>query len=250
MLLAAYFDESESQGQPPNVMTVAGYLANATQAKRMTREIGKGHTRFGIEFFHQNECAQGSGQYAHLDKPECVKAQDYLRAIIKRRTMLGRAASINIDQYLEIVGQGPNIPTPYAYACLSVMNSIRRWIEETGFDGKIDYFFESGYKDQRNGKRFIDYMTEIDETKSLYRMIGYGHYDKREIWPLQTADMLAWYTNQEFTRHKANKTERRKDFSALLRAPPIDMRMDHNRESLEAFKRVLDEHGGSVLAMG
>jgi hypothetical protein len=249
MLLGAYFDESESQGAPPNVLTVAGYLVKDVQAKRMTREIGKRLARFGIEFFHQTECAQGTGQYVHLDKAERVQAQDYLRAIIKRRTMIARAASINIDDYLEIVGEGPGIPTPYAYACISVMNSVRRWIEETGFNGKIDYFFESGYKDERNSKRFVEYMTELDELKSLYCMIGHGHYNKRDVFPLRAADMLAWYTNQEFSRVKLGKVERRKDFAALLRPPPIDMRMDHNRTSLTELKRILDEFGGSIVEL-
>lgn len=245
MLLAAYFDESESQGASPNVMTVAGYLVKDEQAKRMSREIARGQALFGIEYFHQNECAQGRDQYAHLDKAGCIKAQDYLRTIIKRRTILGRGVSINIDQYLDIFGDGPNVPTPYAFACISVMISVRRWIEETAFDGKIAYFFESGFKDERNGRRFIDYLMQLEEARRAYRMVSFAHANKREIAPLQAADMLAWYTNQEFSRVKIGKTERRKDFAALLR--PQDMRMDHNRETLERFKRLLDEHGGSVL---
>lgn len=245
MLLAAYFDESESQGDPPNVMTVAGYLVKDAQAKRMTREIIKGHDLFGIEFFHQAECALGVDQYAHLTKPERVKAQDYLRAVIKRRTMLGRAVSISIDQYRRILGDGPDVPTPYAFACISAFVSIRRWIEASGFDGRISYFFESGYKDQSNGRRFVDYLMYTDAAKQRYRMASFAHADKRDVPPLQASDMLAWYTNQEFSRLKNDKTERRKDFAALIR--PQDMRMDHTRESLERFKRLLDKHGTSVL---
>lgn len=247
MLLAAYFDESESQGAPPNVMTVAGYLIKDTQAKRMTREIGKGHERFGIPYFHQSECAQGNGVYAHLSKPQCVEAQDYLRAIIKRRTIMGVGANINIDDYERIVGVGPDTPTPYAYAMIGAMNAIRNWIDRTGFDGEIAYFFEDGYKDERNGKRFIDYLM-YGRGLEPYRLVSHAHVNKRSYFPLQAADMLAWYTNQEFTRHKSGRTERRKDFAALLR--PQDRRMDHTPESLADFRRIVDEYGSAALLGG
>lgn len=245
MMLAAYFDESESQGDPPNVMTVAGYLVKATQAKRMTREIIKGHSKFGIDYFHQSECAGGGGQYAHLGEPGCIQAQDYLRAIIKRRTIMGAGVSISIDQYTSIIGKGPDNPTPYAFAMLSAMQIVKSWVDRTGFEGGISYFFENGYKDEANGKRFMDYLLQIEQARRDYRMLTWSHANKRDIPPLQAADMLAWYTNQEFSRFKRGKTERRKDFAALLR--PQDHRIDHNRETLTKLRKVFDEHGGAVL---
>ena len=60
----------------------------------MTREIERGHTEFGITHFHQTDCAQGEGEYKPLGKPRCIQAQDYLRAIIKRRTIMGVGVNI------------------------------------------------------------------------------------------------------------------------------------------------------------
>ena len=245
MLLAAYFDESESQGPPPNVMTVAGYLVKSGQAHKMTREIGKGHAKFGISGFHQNDCAGGWGDYQGMETPERVKAQDYLRAVIKRRTIAGYAANVNIQDYKRIVGEGPDVPTPYAYVMFGVMGCVRRWIETTGFDGEIAYYFERGYKDETNGRRFIDYLMQGAESRADYRMATWTHADKRDLFPLQAADMLAWYCNQQFTRAKRGQYDYRKDFKALIR--PQDRRIDHTPESLADFREVLDLHGNSAL---
>jgi hypothetical protein len=240
--LEVYVDESLSETNEPQVITCAGYVFRDTQAQRFTRDARKHLERLGLDFFHQTDCANAQDQYEGWELDDCLLAQKLLRENIKRRTMWGFATSINVRDYERIVGgDGLYVPTAYTYALTGCFAALRRWIEESGYQGDVSYFIESGYAHQSDAQRFIsEVLLRTEETAHKYRAVGAGFYDKRKVIPLQAADMLAWYAAQEFTRYKRGWKVRRKDFQALLR-PDIDMRMDHNPESLRKFRETLIE---------
>lgn len=241
MLVEAYFDESEGQVSRPRVITVAGFLFKSEQSMRFSRDAKKHLDRLGLSHFHQTDCANGNGEYASLSMAQRIKAQDLLRANIKRRALKACAANINLDDYQDIFKDYSRAPSAYSYALMGCMNIVRHWIETTGYVGDIAYFFEDGYKHKGDADGFVSELLSNPAAKADYRYISHAFEDKRKVKPLQAADMLAWYTNQEFTRIMRGELDRRKDFAALLRLQ--DTRIDHTRETLTDFRDVLINAG-------
>lgn len=240
MLVHAYLDESGTHGNEPNVITVAGYLFKSEQSHRFSRECAKILKRFALEYFHQTDCANGYGQYNSMTKLERVSCQNELMAIIRRRSIKGFAASINVEQYGRLVEPNGQRPSAYTYALTGCLNNIRSWIESSKYTGEICYYFESGYKHQSDAERFIREDLALPRNGQMYRYLSHEFAGKRDCLPLQAADMLAWFTSQEFVRWKRGNTDRHKDFEALLR--PQDTRILHNKDSLQKFRDIMDAH--------
>lgn len=226
---------------PPNVLTVAGYLTEDSQVSIMDRKIVAECLRLGLSHFSQCDCAQGAKEYDGWSIEKRLDAQKILLSIIHEHTIFGSAVSINIDDYFDIVGGSRDVPTPYAFAMIGGMNIVRNWIDRTDFRGDIAYILENGYKDQGNGRKFIDYLLRAEGNQADYHIVSFAHSSKKKVRPLQAEDMLAWYSNQEFSRYNKGNPIRRKDFDALLR--PQDMHTLHNPQSLMEFREVLDKHG-------
>lgn len=240
-LCNAYFDESESQGVAIPVMTVGGYLFEADAAVRFDKRAKHDLEDLGIPYFHQTDCANAGGHYRGLGKEKCIESQNRLIRNIKKRSIFGFATSININQYRRIVGEGVGVPEPYTYALIGGMNAVKNWIERTGYQGDVAYFFEDGCRHKADAASFMEnIMLSSDKSREFYRCIHWGFSDKRKVRPLQAADMIAWFTNQEFTRFQKGMTNRRRDFEALLR--PQDRRIDHNEKSLRDLRDLLDKH--------
>lgn len=242
-LVELYIDESASEVNEPLVLTCAGYAFKSDHARKFTRDARKDLDRLGLSHFHQTDCANGEGEYKGWPVEKRLLAQKLLRENIKRRTFRGVATSINVRDYISIVGSGRFIPTPYAYALTGCLNAMRRWIEQNGYKGRVAYFFEDGHAHRADAESFIsNVILKDDESKQFYRSVGAGFYDKRSVLPLQAADMLAWFAAQEFTRYKRGIQARRKDFEALLR-PEIDVHIMHTPQSLRQFRDILVQYG-------
>lgn len=241
VLVQAYFDESETQASEPKILTVAGYLFYSEQSFRFNRDAKNHLSKLGLTHFHQTDCANGRKEYEKLSKDNRIKAQKLLIGNIRRRTIMGCGANINVEQYEEIFKNYKRAPSAYAYAVISCLNIVRSWIERSKYEGDIAYFFESGFRDRSDADQFLNEILYTEDSKRDYRYISHTFAEKKKYKPLQAADMLAWFTNQEFTRIMRGKPDRRKDFEALLR--PQDIQIDHTPESLTDLRRVLLEVG-------
>jgi hypothetical protein len=242
VLCEAYFDESVSHGSK-RIVTVAGYLFKKRQAELFSRKARRFLRKKGMPFFHQTDCAVGGKYYKDMDTNERRECQDFLIENIHLRALYGFSTSVNADDYEKIVGIGNNIPTPYAFALTGCFNAVRNWTKLNKFKGKIAYFIEQGCEHERDARRFLsDYILAGEQNKQFYFHGSDTFADKRCVMPLAAADMLAWYTNQEFTRLEKGLQTRRKDFDALLRFQ--DRRIDHSPTSLREFRELLDKYEG------
>ncbi|PYT27342.1 MAG: hypothetical protein DMG58_20515 [Acidobacteria bacterium] len=63
-MFAAYFDESGSPDERRGFLTVAGSVSSTQKWFRFKIQWNAIVKRHGVEVFHMNECASGTGQYA------------------------------------------------------------------------------------------------------------------------------------------------------------------------------------------
>lgn len=230
-LAVAYMDESVSDEKEPGVLTLAGYLftlENASEAEARARAHLEG---VGLDFYHQVDCAHGAKQYASMTPKERDSCQRELISNIHAHAEFGFCCNINLAHFREVIGDSAY--QAYGVAAISCLNTIKYWTHESGFDGRISYLIEDGYKEKADAQRALLKMAELAPDYHRFRSLTFA--SKKDEPLLGAADMLAWFTAQEFTKRKrGEKFKRRKDFEALLR--PVDLRADYNWRKLSAIK--------------
>lgn len=223
-LIEAYFDESGSGINSP-ILCVAGYVFEKDAAIMLDEEWAEVLHKYHLPYFRMSSCAHGTEPFVELKKNgETVQVEKEMIKIIKERASCGIAVTVEPSLYDRIIPQSPNfVREAYTFCLHNCVVGVTEWLEQIKYNGKIAYFFESGHKSQGEANKYMNDLFKIPELKERHRYGSHTFADKKEIKPLQAADLLAW---QSFTDYKRliNKKSSRKDFIALKK----DNRPPHN----------------------
>src|SRR5579863_4180303 len=246
VMLEAYLDESGTHRNSP-VMCIAGYVLDSEQCKKLDAEFAEVLHKHGLEFFHMGDCAHGAKAFKTLSKPDRIAIARRMIETIKLRVNVGVAVAIAEADYNAVVPEKHRIflGTAYTYCTQAVLELIGQWADSKDFTGTIAYFFESGHANQSEANCFLHHIMTAPEHKRLQKFYRYGSHtfaNKRDIRPLQAADILAW---QWLKNHNLRPVKRRMDFLSLMRAPHLFKHL--NREQLEAqYKSTLADYRRDV----
>lgn len=231
-LAEVYIDESYDDQAPP-ILCIAGYIYKKRKAKEFSRDWANYLRRKGLPYFHMAEAAHTkSGIFK--GRPELAReVEGELIKRTRKMTEIGLATTINEDDYAEFVGPREGMHSAYATALLMFMTQVRRWVNRTGFDGQIAYFFEAGHAHQNDANAFMTWLFESERIAKKYNYAGHAFLPKATPG-LHPADLLAWQWRLETKRAlDPNRTrDRRADLKALLR--DHDVYMDWTRADMEA----------------
>ena len=97
-LARAYFDESIAY-KGRRILCVAGYLAKAAQILPFERKWGRILKRKNLPYFRMSACAHGNPPFDRLTKEERIWVATQMISNIKRRTKIGIAVTIDLDEY-------------------------------------------------------------------------------------------------------------------------------------------------------
>jgi len=140
----AYFDESGTDTKS-EVLCVAGYIFLEEMVGSFEVEWKAMLEKYGLPFFHMVDCAHGTGAFKALTGEQRIEAQKEAIELTKKYASKGIALSINKAAFAKVGGGGKKIwTTPYTFLCGQVFYGVRDWANETGFNGEIEYVFESG----------------------------------------------------------------------------------------------------------
>ena len=215
--LAVYFDESGSHAGS-HALCVAGYLFRPDHAvvfiERWASRLGK----HGLPYFRMSQCAHGNGPFARLCLQERIDLVKDLIALINQFASAGFAVTLSEQEYggpmREIHPLGKE-GGPYSFGVYGCLDGVCEFVERTGYKGEIEYFFESGHRDQSEAKRLMDKVFNNPLSRHLFRYASHAFVDKARCPQVQAADLLAW----QWYKDKRNLIEgrpRRKDCEALL----------------------------------
>lgn len=154
VLSHVYLDESGTHDGSPT-MTMAGYLFREEQAKRFTRDWARDLKRIGLPCAHMTDCALGFGDNKDMELDQRIESERLLIQHIKRRSLFGFGVSLDPGYYTKTIGDIPGAPSSYSFCILSCVTMVRRWIENTNYDGKSAYFFEAGHRHSNEANRFM-----------------------------------------------------------------------------------------------
>jgi Protein of unknown function (DUF3800) len=240
-LAEVYIDESGSHDDSP-VLSVAGYIFFDKRARRLTRQWKAALDEKSVPYFRMSACAHGNEPLGHLCLKERVELEIRLIDIIKRYSALGFGITVDEKLFREYGITHPEIGGPYSFCLRMVINTVRIWANETGFDGEVAYFFESGHRDQRQANRIMNHIFMDKSLRDRHHYVSHVFADKQKIIPLQASDMLAWHWFTHTKRRMAGNNQPRRDFKRLLKEGR-DKVMICNDEMLSGIKEIVDRVG-------
>lgn len=245
-MLAAYFDESYSHKPNPLVYTVAGYISTVQEWKRFQKEWTRELRRAGVDFFHmttfearmKNDDGKllGVGMYKDWNNEKRVEVIKRLHRTIHRRVMVGIAASVVVADYDEVITPElrPGFGDPHEFAVIACLKHIRRWGQENGYSEPIAYVFESGSDRQKIVNSSFQHAYLDEEKRREYRIGSWAFADKRDLNPLQAADVLAYEVMKEQSRRleKGNTRPVRRSMENLAKKAHLNEWYFYDREQL------------------
>lgn len=225
-MFAAYFDDSGTHSES-SVVSIAGYIAGATDWKHFAAEWNQLLSGENITHFHMTDFESRHGEFIGWDDQRRIRVIKRAIEIIHRRTIKGFSCSVNKDDFDDLIPEF--IPgSAYVLCLVDCMTKCDHWAKEGNRQEPIACFLEQGG----------GYVSEINRIRQVFLETDSSHIHsltlaKKTAHPqLQPADILAYesykyWINKEI---KDNNRPIRKSFQLLLRK--IDFGHYLNRNDL------------------
>lgn len=214
-LVEVYTDASPADVRVP-FTTVAGYIFRANEARKFNNEWSAALAKKGLPYYRMAE-RETLAKKHNLTMTEMDLIGRKLIKLLRHRTVKGVGALVQKEAYDKLFAGRPNMPaSTFAFACFGVLIQVGRWIESTGYNGDVAYYFESGDDGQSDANDFLNKLFAQKHAKQRYRSVGYAFVDKKAVPALQGGDMLAWH-NAKLYKCDVEGRPPRKDFEALTR---------------------------------
>jgi hypothetical protein len=150
-------------------------------------------TRFGIiGYFHTTDFMAGEGQFKGWTTEKRKQCIEHYSSLIGWRTQF--RLSIGFDRAVYEDEMRDFEIGPYGFSVFAWMQEAERHMDRYGITGPISYAFESG---SGFGGQIHDALVWVRRRRQLrerYRLGSFSFADKREVLPLQAADIFAWET--------------------------------------------------------
>jgi hypothetical protein len=241
--LEAYFDESGSHSGSP-VLCVAGYLFEKEKCRQFDLEWIEVLHGFQLPYFRMVDCAHGTGPFEQLNLKERIQCETLMIELIKKYMISGFSVTIDETQYdAWRADQYQLFGSAYTWCCWMSLIAVESWAEKAGFDGKIAYFFEAGHDSHAEANRI---MTESMDIAGI-RYASHAFAKKREMRPLQAADLLAWQAAKFRKEWMKGNRKPRADFRSLVARDTATYHGEKNTfDELYARLGAYMESGGSI----
>lgn len=235
--LQAYFDESMTNEALP-LTSVSGYLFEPEEYLAFEEGMKAVLRENDLSYFRMVECLHLQEQFAKYPKeskqPGIIETE-VIRLTRKHAVMgVGGVASEALYNLIQPAGH-EDLCGAYAFLCQWCLAEIGRWCDRHAFTGDISYFFEAGCADQIEANRIMNNISLVPDLMSRYRFHSHTFVKKGKLRGLEAADMLAWFIRrqgedeEDRRRSRPFRTERRKDFQALIGRSEVELREIEHR---------------------
>ena len=223
-MLVSYFDESGTH-ETSTSLAVGGFIAPEPQWRKFEKDWRRALREEGLSYTHMNELENLKGPFADWDRSRMQRFQRRLLDVIKDHATHGDAATMRSADYEKLVLADPDpelpkkVGTMYERCAAKSMELSYKWALDKYPKQRIHFVFEKG---QRVGAL----TAWFDRERRQYPLLDPLEFaDKKEILPLQAADIFAY----EAWKHVQNQY-----------VPSQPNR--GTRKSLEALKRLIHIH--------
>lgn len=208
VMLSVYFDESynhptDSNPNPPLVYTIAGYISTDKRWRKFQREWREVLKEAGVAFFHMSKYEARKGEYENWPQEKRVRILKKLHSIILKYYIQSVATTVILSDYNELTEREKlAFGHPHVMAVIACMKDISIWGDYFGYREPMAYIFEAGSDHEGEMNRMFRSRAGDEEFKRHYRFGSWAFVDKRDMPPLQAADILAYEITKETSRQR------------------------------------------------
>jgi len=235
-----YFDESENtfdKTRPdlPRVYTIAGCVGLDSQWIKFQKKwkavlhrdvLPRWREVYGDKpiFFHMTDFDNPHSKiYGDWPAKKKVTFLSQLHGLMATYSLRRFVTCTNLADYEELSDEEQYaLGDPHLFGAVNCFKRIREWADSQKLhDGLLYVFEKSGSIYEKELRKAIGRMT--DEQKEAYRITKVAFVDKREMSPLQAADILAFETRKEMCRQLApTNTRKTRQSIRNMYVPSID----------------------------
>ncbi len=192
-LLAAYLDEAGTHGGS-RLVNVAGAIASVPQWTNFTKKWKRQIALHNLSFFHMTDFVTGRGPYRGWDEHKKKQVLLALIQIIKDhvRYLVGNAVSPEDFDAAYAKHPTPCIKNAYHFCAVMTLPTVGYWKLASTKRPPVDLIFESGNKLFDQYFRLIQKDFSNDMARESYGIKSLSLGDKKEMPPLQAADIIAY----------------------------------------------------------
>lgn len=242
LLTESYYDESDSTSEPanPQVLSVAGYLFDSDKARELEAGWRPLLTKYGLTHFSMADCNSQWKEFSRYSDSECVVIQTKFIEAVKSTAKHGFCASIELRHRNLLPSSkqyGLEQISPYTLCCFWCIEHARYWAKKHSYNGKFAYFFENGYVYEPEATAVIRGMFSDPWVCEKYLHASDTFASKKDVLPLQAADILAWQWRKNVMERMKGNMKPRADLMSLLDIPTDSLHF--NEETIVSFLQLL-----------
>jgi len=202
-MFTLYIDDSGTDPDQ-NVAILAAWIAPSKLWLRFEADWKRFMAKEGFECFHAADIFHGSKEFKDWDYEKKERVFRKLRQLIKRYVSHGIAIAMFKKDFDEVVtGEFREMVGNYHFTIgvRSLLGDVKRWRKTRPHHDKFEYVFD--WMDPRSEARkeieaFLSVPhLAVDALESFGGYEGFYSFGKRrDLAPLQAADLLAWITFQ------------------------------------------------------
>ena len=223
-MLAAFFDESGTDGASPHV-AVGGYVAPLENWASYEVEWRQFLSDFRIEHFHTTDMLSQKKEFSEefgWSKRRVKQALSVADEIINRHALFGITSYANIEACeaafpLKERKRGKKFADEYALASITVVSKVCKWAQRFGYSNPISFIFEDGAKGKGIVMEVLDHWKK-NEFEIAYLMGTWAFGDKERLPQLHSADKLINFTSQALNRYIGQGAHGKGDVEKLIKA--------------------------------
>jgi len=195
-MLSAYLDESGTH-QSAAALCVGGLLFTKRNAKQLNREWKKVLNQAGISHFHLVDKSHLRGEFEGKSRRFADDVYRKLLALTNQYASGGVGVGCALSEKMFNKLRLPNRQISRYAASMIVGMQLMSIVAQQLNHKRISFFIESGHKDE--GQLAV-IAKRLFQTAGLPGSCVFA--DKKELRPLQTADILVYELNKHFTELK------------------------------------------------
>ncbi|MGA2903233.1 MAG: hypothetical protein ABSD98_05360 [Candidatus Korobacteraceae bacterium] len=209
-MVETYFDESIRS----RLLCVCGYIMEKDAAISLDSEWQKALKTYNLPVFRMSPCANGAPPFDRLSIDERIALEAYLINLIRAHVSFGVAVTVETDVFAEVMPACPEVGSPYAFCAHNCLVAVKSWADQSDYHGTVAHFFESGYANAAEANALMNRIVSLPKLRKTHRYGSHTFAQKKDVRPLQAADILVWQSGKDRERKAQGKTPR-KDFVAL-----------------------------------
>ena len=168
-----FLDESGSHAGA-EALCVAAYLFERDACAKLDTEWQSALLDFGLPYFHMVDCVHRNEPFDKLSREETVEVEKRMISIIRAHMTFGTAITVNEHEYNSWAARR-ELGTAYSYCCWMTIAMINAWMDSSGIEGRLTYFFESGHQSATQFNFIMNEIARRHDLKKKYRHVSHSH---------------------------------------------------------------------------